>query len=129
MREVRMPPPGQPGKAVVRPDPAWRVRGRFAGDELVTVTGRVVARVSSDFVGPHLVITDLPRLTFGGGHWGYVEYVTAQDGGLWATTRPRSDTFGPLVRLSPSLRVITPGSFRASPILARSEEVWSDGAT
>jgi hypothetical protein len=59
-----------------------------------------------------------------------VGYMASEDGELWATTFPSaSPDAGPLVMLSPDLRVSTPALVRADPLFASSEEVWSAGST
>ena len=131
LTELRMPPPGTARRAVARADPSEKIDGRFAVVGLTAIGGRVAARVT-DGAGrySHLVIAGRPQVRYGGGTSTLVDDTTAEDGGIWATTS--SDVgpdYGPLVRLGPSLQVITPRAVSANPILSRSEQVWSHGST
>jgi hypothetical protein len=131
LTELHMPFPGTPGHAVARADPSGAINGRFAVFSLTAIDGRVAAGVI-DGAGrySHVVIAGRPRVTYGGGDSSLVGYITAQDHGIWATTSSGTGpAAGPLVRLGPSLRVITPRAVRTSPILRQSEQVWSHGST
>ena len=130
LTELRMPPPGTAGRPVTRPDPSGAIGGRFAVVGLTAIGGRVAARVV-DGAGrfSHLVIAGQPRVRYGGGNSSLIGDVTAEDRGIWATTSSGSnENAGPLVRLGPNLRVITPNAVRVSPILRQSEQVWSHGS-
>ena len=131
LTDLRLPPPGTAGHPVTRPDPSGAINGRFAVVGLTAIDGRVAARVI-DGAGrySHLVIAGRPRIRYGGGTSTLVGDMTTQDGGIWATTSSGTGPGnGPLVRLGPSLRVITPAAVSANPILRRSEQVWSHGST
>jgi hypothetical protein len=131
LTELSMPSPGSAAHPVTRPDPSGAINGRFAVVGLTAIDGRVAARVI-DGAGrfSHLVIAGQPQVSFGGGNSSLVGSVTAEDRGIWATTSSGGNqSVGPLVRLSPSLRVITPRAVRASPVFRRSEQVWSHGST
>ncbi len=59
--------------------------------------------------------------------------MTGTGGSLWVSTfaihNSNADASGPLVRLDGQLRVTTPEFVRASPVLAKTEEIWADGET
>lgn len=131
LTELRMPAPGAPGQAVARADPSGRIDGRLAVDDATAVGGRIAVQVTDGYgYHEHLVIAGHPQVSYGGGNASLVGSMTTQDDGIWATTgssgRPRA---GPLVRLSPSLRVITPRAVSVNPVLRRAEQVWSHGST
>ncbi len=131
LTELRMPPPGTTGRAFARPDPSGAIDGRFAVVGLTAIGGHVAARVI-DGAGrfSHLVIAGQPKARYGGGNSSLVGSVTAEGHGIWAATSSGgNENAGPLVRLSPRLRVITPRAVGANPIFRRSEQVWSHGST
>jgi len=127
LRLLTMPPPGEPGHATIHPDPSESVSGRFAAVGLTPIGGRVAVLEVNDGGHSHLVIAGHARLTFGGGPRDQVGYVAAEDNALWVTiVSIYSDpSTGPLLRLSSTLRPITPRSVLASPVLRRSVQVWS----
>jgi hypothetical protein len=128
---LRMPPPGAPGHATARADPAAAISGRLAVDALTPIGGRVAAQVTNGY-GLHsqVVIAGQPGRSYGGSPDRQVGYLTAEDNGLWATTFPNATpNRGPLIRLSPLLRVITPPGVQTNPIFGQSEQVWSRGST
>lgn len=131
LTQLRMPVPGTAGHAVARKDPSEKIDGRFAVVSLTAIDGRVAARVIDGYGRfSHLVIAGRPRMRFGGGDSTQVGSMTTEERGIWATISPNdSQNVGPLVRLSPSLRVITPRAVSANPILRQSEQVWSHGST
>jgi hypothetical protein len=126
---VRMPPPGTRGHATAYPDGAGAIGRKWAVSALTAVNGRIAAQVTNGYgMHSHLVIAGDPRLSYGGAASQQVGFITAQDNGLWATTSSDSaPNVGPLIRLSPALRPITPAGVRTNPIFRRSEQVWSHG--
>jgi hypothetical protein len=126
---VRMPPPGMRGHATAYPDGAGAIGRKWAVSALAAVNGRMAAQVTDGYgMHSHLVIAGDPRLSYGGAASQQVGFITAQDNGLWATTSSDSaPNVGPLIRLSPALRLITPAGVRTNPIFRRSEQVWSHG--
>ena len=128
---LKMPPPGTPGHATAHADPATDINGHLAVNTLTPIAGHVAAQVTDGYgFHSHLVIAGQPHLTFGGSSRQQVGYVTAEDNGLWVTTATRSKpNVGPLVRLSATLRLITPSAIRVNPVLGQAEQVWSHGST
>jgi hypothetical protein len=131
LTSLTMPPPGAPGHATMHADPAAKISGQWAVNLLTPIAGRVAAQVTSDCgCHSHLVIAGQPHLTFGGSSQQQVQSVAAEDNTLWVTTATNGNpSVGQLVRLSASLRVITPRAVQTSPIFGQSEQVWSDGHT
>jgi hypothetical protein len=128
---ITMPPPGTAGQVTAHADPADKINGQLAVGTLTPIAGRVAAQVTDGDGGhSHLVIAGQPALTFGGRPDQQVGYVAAEDDGLWVTTGTNSDpNVGPLARLSPALRVITPPAVKTNPILRQSEQVWTEART
>jgi hypothetical protein len=134
---VRMPPPGQPGRAS-----AHQERGTGLGPALNTapstwagyLDGRPVVEVTNGYgYDSHLVVAGQPGVRFGGSLQHQVGYVVGAGGSLWVATfaihNSNADASGPLVRLDGQLRTTTPEFVRASPVLAKTEEIWADGET
>jgi hypothetical protein len=134
---VHMPLPGQSGQASERLEPgsslgpnqstspgAWSAP--LGGRVAVLVTGRG----GSD---GHLVIAGSPSLRFGGTWQTQIGAMTSTGNSLWVTTYAQrngeTSLQGPLVRLNARLQPATPASVRSSPVLGRSESVWSAGGT
>jgi hypothetical protein len=128
---VRMPPPGAPGHATAYPDRAAAIGRKWAVNALADVNGRMAAQVTDGYgMHSHLVIAGQPQLSYGGAAHRQVGFITAQDNGLWATMwSDATPSTGPLIRLSPTLRLTTPAAVRTDPIFRRSEQVWSHGDT
>ncbi len=127
---LTMPPPGTLGRVAGHADPAEKLDGRLAVDTLTGVAGRIAALVTNGYgFHGHVVIAGQPGLTFAGGPDQQARSFAAEANGLWVTTGRNDSNVGPLVRLSPALRVITPRDVRANPILRRSEQVWSQAHT
>jgi hypothetical protein len=136
---VHLPVPGQSGRASqqlepgsslgpsqsTRPGP-WSARLGGRGRVAVLVTGRN----GSD---GHLVVAGSPSLRFGGTWRTQISAMTGTGNSLWVTTyalrNGESSLQGPLVRLNTRLAPTTPASVRSSPVLSRSESVWSAGGT
>jgi hypothetical protein len=131
LTELRMPPPGTPGRAVVSADRAGKVDGRFAISRLAAAGGTVAALVTNGYgLGAHLVIAGEPTVSYGGGASALIGSVAAEDGGFWASiTAQRAPYTGPLIRLSPGLRVRTPSAVGGDRVLRRVANVWSAGHT
>ncbi len=128
--KLTMPSPGTPGRAAGHSDPADDLNGHLAVDTLTAVAGRVAALVTDGYgFHSHVVIAGQPGLIFGGGPDQLAISFAAEDNGLWVTTGGNNSNVGPLVRLSPTLRVITPRALRTNPLLQQSEQVWSQGHT
>jgi hypothetical protein len=133
---VRMPPPGQAGRASSQLDPGTNLgpsRNIAPGTWAGLLDGRVTVQVT-DWYGlhSHVVTAGQPRLRFGGspGHW--VGSVTSTGSAIWAeiyTVHGNQASSGPLVRLDGRLQPTTPRSVRTSPVLTRTEQVWSAGHT
>lgn len=134
---VRMPAPGQPGHAGQEVDPGTSIGpgqntapGVWAG----LLDGRLVAQVTNGYgFDSHLVVAGNPGRTFGGSALYQAGSVTSTGSSLWvemfAVRNSNADSSGPLVRLDGQLRPTTPASVRSSPVLSRTENVWSDGNT
>ena len=134
---VRMPAPGQPGRATAHTEP-----GTSVGPSQDTaprtwagyLKGRVVVAATNGYgYNSHIVIAGQPRVRFGGSLRQQVGYVGGTGGSLWVSTfaihNSNADASGPLVRLNGELRVTTPEFVRASPVLAKTEEIWAVGET
>jgi hypothetical protein len=133
---VQMPAPGQPGRATAHKDP-----GTSLGPARDTapgwagyLNGRVAVEATNGYgYDSHLVIAGQPGVRFGGSLQHQVGYVVGAAGSLWVATfaihNSNADASGPLVRLDGQLRMTTPEFVRASPVLAKTEEIWADGET
>jgi hypothetical protein len=134
---VRIPAPGQPGRASQQPEPGTSLgpgRGAPPGVSSSQLGRRVAVLVStSSGDNDHLVIAGSPGLRFGGTTETYIDAMTGTGNALWvATFTQRNDESsgqGPLVRLNTRLSLSTPASVRSSPVLTRAESVWSAGDT
>ena len=121
---LRLPAPGQPGRAILR----WRraspaVRQGFP-TELFPLSGRIAV----------LWVTDSGRhaISFAGrAHPVYrarASYIAAESNGLWLITSKLSGApTGPLVRLDRGLHVATPRAVTENPILTHPAQVWAEG--
>lgn len=130
---VRLPAPGQLGLATARLEPGTRLGspintapGVWAG----RLDGQVVAQVTNGYgYDSHLVVAGHPTLKFGGSLRQEVGAVASIGSSLWVQTFAIHDSnaaqSGRLVRLDGRLRVTTPQSFGTSPVLARTEDVWT----
>lgn len=135
--ELRMPAPGQPGRALQRLIPGTSLGpsqntapGLWAG----LLDGRVVVRVTNGYgYDSHLVIAGQPGRTFGGDLEHQVEWVASTGTALWAQMiaikNSYADSSGPLVRLDGQLRATTPRFIQRNAALAKTEDVWSSGDT
>jgi hypothetical protein len=135
--EVHMPAPGRPGRGNQRLLPGTSVGpsqntapNAWAG----RVDGRVVVQVTDGYgYHIHLVIAGQPTRTFGGDLRHEVGAVTGTASALWVQTYVIKNSyaapFGPLVRLDGELRDTTPTFVQRSPVLAKTEDVWSAGNT
>jgi hypothetical protein len=134
---VHVPVPGQTGQASQQLEPGSSLgpnqstspgtsSARLGGRVAVLVTGRG----GSD---RHLVIAGSPSLRFGGTWRTQISAMTSTGNSLWVTTfaqrNGETSLQGPLVRLNTRLELTTPASLRSSPVLGRSESVWSAGGT
>jgi hypothetical protein len=130
LTELRMPPPGAPGRAIVSADPAGKVDGRFAISRLAAAGGTVTALVTDGYgLGAHLVIAGQPTVSYGGAS-AVIGSVAAEDGGFWAAISAQSAPYtGPLIRLGQGLRVSTPPAVGGDPVLRLAANVWSAGNT
>lgn len=135
---VRMPAPGQPGRAVAHLDLGTSVgpsQNTAPGTSAaLLIDGRVAAQVTNGYgYDSHLVIVGQPGVRFGGSLRQQVGYVISTGSSLWVSTvaihNSYADASGPLVRLNSLLRATTPAFVKASPVLARTEEIWADGDT
>ena len=134
---VHMPAPGHSGRATTVAEP-----GTSLGPSLRMApggwSGRLGCRLAVFITNPdgHLVLAGSPSVRFGPSSLTRISYMTSTGTAVWLTAYPlrnggpaTTPLQGPLVRLDARLRPTTPGSVRASPVLARSEEVWSVGDT
>ena len=134
---ISMPTPGQPGHASQQVDRGTSVgpsRNTAPGVWAGLLDGRLVAQVTNGYgFDSHLVIAGQPSRTFGGSTLHQAGSVTSTGSSLWvemfAVRNSYADSSGPLVRLDGQLRPTTPASVRSSPVLSRTENVWSDGNT
>ncbi len=123
---LRLPVPGQSGRATVR----WRrftpaVRQGFP-TELFPLAGRVaVGWVTDD--GRHAIsIPGRARPVYRA----RVSSIAAESNGLWLTTVQLNDTSaGHLIRLDAELRLVTPPAITENRVLAHAERVWAEGTT
>jgi hypothetical protein len=135
--DVRMPAPGQPGRASQR-----LVPGTGLGPSLNTAAGawagmlggRVVVQVTDGYgMHSHMVIAGQPRHTFGGATAYQTGAVTSTGRELWvemfAVKDSNAASSGPLVRVDTQLRATTPAYIQHSAVLAHTEGVWSSGDT
>ncbi len=135
--EVRMPAPGQPGRASQRLVPGTSLGpsqntapGVWAG----LLDGRVAVQVTNGYgYDSHLVIAGQPGRTFGGDLQHQVEWVASTGSALWAQMIAIKNSYaassGPLVRLDGQLRATTPMFVQRNAALAKTEDVWSGGST
>lgn len=134
---VRMPAPGQPGRATAHTEPGTSVgpsQNTAPNSWAGYLNGRVAVQATNGYgYDSHVVIAGQPSVRFGGSMRQQVGYVTGTGGSLWVSTfafhYSNADASGPLVRLDGQLRVTTPEFVRASPLLAKTEEIWADGET
>jgi hypothetical protein len=134
---VRIPAPGQPGRASQQLEPGTglgSVRGVPPGVSATPLGHRVAVLVSiSSTDNDHLVIAGAPGLRFGGSTETYIDGMTGTGNALWVATftqrNGESSGQGPLVRLNAQLSPATPASVSSSPVLTRAESVWSAGDT
>ncbi len=131
---IRMPAPGQPGHASQQADPGTSVGNTAPGVWAGLLDGRVVAQVTDGYgLDSHLVIAGQPGRRFGGAPQRQAGAVASTGSSLWVELFAVKDNnaaqSGPLVRLDTQLRPTTPASVRSSPVLSRTENVWSDGNT
>jgi hypothetical protein len=134
---VRMPLPGQPGRASQHlqagtslGQPFNTAPGVWAG----WLDGRVVAQVTNGYgLDSHLVIAGEPGHRFGSAPRHEAGAVAIAGGSLWvqlyAVVDNNAAASGPLVRLDGQLRETTPAFVQDSSVLTRSEGVWSEGST
>jgi hypothetical protein len=146
---VTMPAPGAPGLGNVAyapliPDivPMTSAPGQWAG----LLGGRVVVRVTngvgfdarlvieaSDGFDTDPGVTGLPRITYGGRAADQVGFVAQIGASLWVQTYAVHGQYatisGQLVRLDSKLHQTTPAGILASPLLAKTENVWASGRT
>jgi hypothetical protein len=135
--QVAMPGPGQSGLAIAISEPYTSLGatvktapGSWSGD----LGDRIAVFVTDpDGADGHLVLAGSPGLRFGGSLQTQISAMTSTGNALWVTTyalhHGETSLQGPLVRLDAELRPTTPGPVRASPVLTRSEDVWSAGHT
>jgi hypothetical protein len=134
---IHLQAPGQPGPATARLEPGTGFGprpGPAPGVWAGWLDGRVAAQVTNGYgYDSHLVIAGQPALRFGGSLGQEVGAVASTGGSLWVQTFAIHDSYaaqsGPLVRLDGRLQVTTPQSVAASPVLARTQDVWTAGDT
>ena len=135
---VRMPAPGQPGRATAHLAPGTSVgpsQNTAPGTSAaLLVDGRVAVQVTSGYgFDSHITIAGQPGVRFGGSLRQQAGYVISTGSSLLVSTfaihNSYADASGPLVRLNSRLRATTPAFVKASPVLARTEEIWADGDT
>ncbi len=134
---VRMPAPGQPGRASQHPDRGTSIgpgRNTAPGVWAGLLDGRVVAQVTDGYgFHSHLVIAGQPGRTFGGAQQRQAGSVAITGSSLWVELFAVKDNYaaqsGPLVRLDTRLRPTTPAAIQRSSVFARTENVWSSGDT
>jgi hypothetical protein len=134
---VRMPAPGLPGRASERLVPGTSLGPSMntSPDAWAGVLDGAVVVQATDGHGftSHVVVAGRPSLRFGGSLRQQIGGVTSTGSVLWAATyalnNGNASSWGPLVRLDGQLRATTPVSVRTSPVLAKAENVWSDGDT
>ncbi len=94
------------------------------------VTVQVSAGAGDD---SRLVVAGQPGLTYGGSARTHISGATSTGSAVWVSTfaqiNGESSLQGPLVRLNAALTPTTPPAVLTSPVLSRSEDVWSDGRT
>jgi hypothetical protein len=134
---VHIPAPGQPGRASQQLEPGSslgpgaRVPSGFLSDQLGR---RVAVLVTTGSVNDgHVVIAGSPALRYGGTPDTHIGAMTSTGNALWVTIYALRDgdqaIDGPLVRLNSALSPTTPAPVQSSPLLARTENVWSAGGT
>ncbi len=131
---VRMPAPGQPGRASQHLVPGTSIGNTAPGAWAGLLDGRVVAQVTNGYgFHSHLVIAGQPGRTFGGAQRHQAGAVASTGDSLWvqlfAVKDGNAAQSGPLVRLDTQLRATTPAAIERSSVLARTENVWSSGDT
>jgi hypothetical protein len=134
---VHLPAPGQSGRASQHLEAGTRLgpgRNTAPGVWAGWLDGRVVAQVTNGYgLDSHLVIAGEPGRTFGSAPQHEVGAVASTGNSLWAQLFAVNDNYasasGPLVRLDGQLRTTTPEFVKDSPVLTRSESVWSEGST
>jgi hypothetical protein len=135
--QVRLPLPGQPGQGSQHAEP-----GTGLGPGATTAPGawsgmlgnRVTVQVSTGTGdNSRLVVAGQPGLTYGGSARTHINGATSTGSAVWVSTfaqiNGESSLQGPLVRLNAALTPTTPPAVLTSPVLSRSEDVWSDGRT
>jgi hypothetical protein len=134
--DVRVPAPGEPGRATARLEPGTSLgpsQNTAPGNWAGLLDGRVAVEVTDAYgYNSHLVIAGEPGRTFGGDGQ-QVGAVTSTGKSLWAQlltgTNSAAATSGPLVRLDGQLQVTTPKFIQGSAVLATTKDVWSTGET
>jgi hypothetical protein len=135
---VHMPAPGHSGTASAVSEPDTSLGGDVVltpalGGWTAKLGGRIAVIVDAAPIGGdgYLVLAGSPSLRFGDSPRTQVAAMTSTGNALWVVTTPQGSASyqGPLVRLNARLRPTTPASVLASPVLARSEDVWSAGHT
>jgi hypothetical protein len=134
---VRLPAPGQPGRATQQLEPASSLGPRAqaspgaAAAQLGSRTAVLVTTGSA--TDGHVVIAGSPGLRFGGTAGTHISAMAGTGNALWVTTYAlqAGDRVldGPLVRLSTRLAPSAPAAAASSPVLARTQSVWSAGGT
>ncbi len=130
---VHMPAPGHPGTASAVSEPDTNLGQESPANWSGQLGGRIAVFVNDPAGNDgHLVLAGSPNVGFGLPQT-QISAMTSTGNALWVSTdagdRGEASYQGPLVRLDTRLRPTTPGPVRTSPILARSEDVWSAGHT
>jgi hypothetical protein len=134
---VHIPAPGQPGRATQQLEsgsslgPSARAPSGFPSDQLGRRVAVLVTTGSAN--DGHVVIAGSPGLRYGGTPDTHIGAMTSTGNALWVTMYALRDgdrvLDGPLVRLNSRLSPTTPAAVQSSPVLARTENVWSAGGT
>ena len=134
---VHIPAPGEPGRASQQLEPGTSLgpdarapsgipAEQLGGREAVLVT-------TGSATDGHVVIAGSPALRYGGTPDTRIADMTSTGNALWVTIYALRDgnwvVDGPLVRLNSRLSRAMPAAVQSSPLLARTESVWSAGDT
>lgn len=134
---VHIPAPGQPGRATQQLEPgstlgpSARAPWGSPSDQLGRRVAVLVTTGSAN--DGHVVIAGSPGLRYGGTPATHIGAMTSTGNALWVTIYALRDgdrAFdGPVVRLNSRLSPTTPAAVQSSPVLARTENVWSADGT
>jgi len=135
--QVRLPAPGQPGQGSQRAEPGTSLGtapaiapGFWSGMLGNRVTVQVSTGAGDD---SRLVVAGQPGLTYGGSARTHINGAASTGSAVWVSTFAQrggeASLEGPLVRLNAALTPTTSAAVLASPVLSRSEDVWSGGHT